>query len=84
MNDMTAVATESPFSQASFETFLDSLDEPGWVTDQRRTAWAAFSEADWPTRRQEEWSRTDIRLFKLDKYGMPAVGHEPDEAVQPR
>ncbi len=81
---MTVVATEAPFSQASFSRFLDSLDEPGWVTDQRRIAWRAFSEADWPTRREEEWSRTDIRLFKLDKYAMPSGDAETGEPVEPR
>jgi Fe-S cluster assembly protein SufD len=81
---MTAVATESPFSQVSFDQFLESLDEPGWVTDQRRNAWEAFVEADWPTRREEAWSRTDIRLFKLDRYAMPSPKVESGQAVHPR
>ena len=71
--DMTATLPESPFSQASFEEFLDSRDEPAWLTDQRRQAWKAFSEMDWPTRREEEWVRTDIRLFKLNNYALPSA-----------
>jgi len=31
-----------------------------------------FCEMDWPGRRDEEWIRTDIRLFKLDKFSLPA------------
>jgi Fe-S cluster assembly protein SufD len=69
---MTALATETAFSQASIEQFLETRNEPGWLLDQRRAAWQVFSETDWPGRREEEWSRTDIRLFKLDKYALPA------------
>jgi Fe-S cluster assembly protein SufD len=69
---MTAQATETAFSQGTVQSFLESRNEPGWLLDQRRAAWQVFSETDWPGRREEEWSRTDIRLFKLEKYALPA------------
>jgi Fe-S cluster assembly protein SufD len=28
---------------------------------------------DWPERRHEEWIRTDIRIFQLQKYGLPGL-----------
>jgi len=68
---MTALATATSFSLASLESFLESRHEPQWLLEQRRAAWRMFSELDWPDRREEEWTRTDIRLFKLDKYAWP-------------
>ncbi len=70
---MTALATETSFSPASVAAFLESRNEPGWLRDQRRAAWQMFGEMDWPGRRDEEWIRTDIRLFKLDKFSLPAA-----------
>ena len=63
----TSVAT-SPFTQESFDAFLAGRDEPDWVTATRTSAWRRFSELSMPTQRDEEWMRTDIRLFRLDRY----------------
>lgn len=62
---------ELGFSQAAFETFLQSRNEPGWLLDLRRDAWRRFSEMDWPARNEEEWRRTDIRMFKLGAFQLP-------------
>jgi len=72
----------SGLTQAAFDLFLDSRDEPGWLTDMRRAAWRRFSELEMPGRKEEEWVRTDIRLFKLDRYGMP--GEAPAGTATPR
>lgn len=69
---MIATSEQHAFTDEGFEAFLQSRDEPSWLTEQRRTAWKTFGELSWPDRRQEEWMRTDIRLFKLDKYGLAA------------
>jgi len=68
---MTETTLAPSFSQESFDAFLDSRNEPDWLTRMRRDAWSDFQEMDWPGRRDEEWIRTDIRLFKLDKYAIP-------------
>ena len=68
---MTDTLTEVGFSQEAFESFLEARNEPSWLTERRRQAWSRFMEMDWPARNEEEWIRTDIRLFKLDKYGLP-------------
>jgi Fe-S cluster assembly protein SufD len=73
---MTGLATGTSFSHAAFDTFIGSRHEPGWLTDQRRTAWHLFQEMDWPDRRSEEWTRTDIRPFKLDHYAPPLAATE--------
>jgi Fe-S cluster assembly protein SufD len=69
------------FTQEAFDSFLASRDEPGWLSDLRRDSWARFTELGMPARNDEEWVRTDIRLFKLDKYGIPTVA--TTEAEQP-
>jgi Fe-S cluster assembly protein SufD len=61
------------FTQEAFDSFLASRDEPGWLSDARRGAWSRFNELGMPARNDEEWARTDIRLFKLDRYGFPSA-----------
>lgn len=75
---MTATATTTRFDAAGFEAFLASRDEPQWLTTMRREAFDHFQTMEWPSRRHEEWIRSDLRLFKLDKYEVPvSVGDTP-------
>ena len=66
----TAIASTG-FSQAAFDAFLAARDEPAWLTDMRRDAWRRFQELPMPSSKDEEWMRTDIRLFKLDRFSLP-------------
>lgn len=59
------------FSQQAFDEFLQNRDEPGWLSDLRRAAWKTFNDLPIPSRKEEEWLRTDIRLFRLHRYGFP-------------
>jgi Fe-S cluster assembly protein SufD len=61
----------TPFTDEGFQAFLDSRQEPLWLTEIRQAAWEKFQSMNWPTVREEEWMRTDIRMFKLDKYHFP-------------
>ncbi|TWT99710.1 FeS cluster assembly protein SufB [Botrimarina colliarenosi] len=62
------------FDAAGFEALLAARPgEPAWLTERRRRSWEAFEAAPWPSNKDEEWMRTDIRLFKLDKFG-PSLG----------
>src|SRR3954454_20135066 len=74
------------FNEATFEAFLNGKDEPAWLRQRRRDAFAAFLASPWPTSRDEEWRRTDIRALKLDAFAPPAT-HEPSSedfaAVEP-
>ena len=70
---MTESTITRPFSQEAFEAFLATRNEPDWLIQQRREAWDVFQQMDWPGRREEEWIRTDIRLFKLDKFAIPSA-----------
>ncbi|HEY3393390.1 MAG TPA: Fe-S cluster assembly protein SufD [Lacipirellulaceae bacterium] len=42
----------------------------------RREAWRRFQEMPMPSVRDEEWMRTDIRLFKLDRFAPPGPASE--------
>ena len=63
--------TQSPFTLDGFKAFLSEREEPSWVHEARREAWAAFQDMPLPERTQEEWARTDIRGFRLEQYGFP-------------
>ncbi len=72
---MSLVSNEKmTFTEEGFATLLQSMEEPAWLTEQRKAAWNRFQELPWPNNRDEEWMRTDIRMFKLEKFGL---GGEP-------
>jgi Fe-S cluster assembly protein SufD len=84
---MSTALVSTGFSQEAFDAFLTSRDEPTWLTDMRRAAWQRFCELPMPSARDEEWMRTDIRLFKLDRFGLPdrtSASELPDPGVMPR
>jgi Fe-S cluster assembly protein SufD len=64
------------FNQEVFDSFLAGRDEPTWLTDRRVAAWLEFQRLSMPTGRDEEWMRTDIRLFKFDRF-TPFAESEP-------
>lgn len=73
-------ATLSSFDTAGFEAFLEARSEPAWLTDLRREAWQHAERTAWPNRRDEEWMRTDIRVFQINRFALP-IGPPPDVDV---
>jgi Fe-S cluster assembly protein SufD len=67
----TAAPATAGFTEASFEAFLKTRDEPAWLLERRKKAFEAFSGMALPTAREEEWRRTDIRALKLANFGPP-------------
>jgi Fe-S cluster assembly protein SufD len=65
----SAPASTEAYSLAAFELFLATRNEPDWLVERRRAAFELFRTLSWPTSRDEEWRRTDIRSFKLDNIG---------------
>ena len=65
---MSSTLAPAGFSPETFAPFMAGRDEPGWLSDLRTAAWSRFNELGLPTQRDEEWMRTDIRLFKLDRF----------------
>src|SRR5512135_141302 len=68
------------FTEVTFETFLKGRDEPSWLIERRKEAFAVFQATPWPTSRDEEWRRTDIRTLKLDAFAPPARQEPTPEA----
>ncbi|MEO1530137.1 MAG: SufD family Fe-S cluster assembly protein, partial [Planctomycetota bacterium] len=63
--------TTHAFDTAGFQAFLELQDEPDWLISLRQEAFDHSEAMDWPSRRHEEWLRTDIRLFQLSKFALP-------------
>ncbi len=74
---MSQTLTQLEFTNEGFEAFLQSRNEPEWLTQMRRQAWLAFENGHWPTQREEEWMRTDIRLFKPEKFSSATETDQP-------
>jgi Fe-S cluster assembly protein SufD len=68
---LTTAIAATGFTKETFEAFVAARKEPQWLVEMRRAAWRAFEELPWPSNRDEEWMRTDIRLFKLDRFTPP-------------
>ena len=68
-----APTTTNTFDAAGFQAFLTQQSEPDWMIALRREAFEHAEAMDWPARRHEEWIRTDIRTFQIDKFGLPAT-----------
>jgi Fe-S cluster assembly protein SufD len=77
---MVTTLSKPGFDQQSFEAFLNARHEPAWLMEQRRESWRTFLAKDWPQRNDEEWIRTDIRLFKLNQFALPIAA----ESTPPR
>lgn len=70
---MNAVAeTPTGFDTDVFEQFLESRQEPDWVTDQRRAAFAAYSESLASPLDPEEFKRIDLRAFRPENFSLLA------------
>ncbi len=72
---MTQTLVRSNFDAAGFDSFLAARQEPAWLTDLRREAWQHADAMGWPDRRHEEWIRTDIRTFQLQKYSLASAAN---------
>src|SRR5215831_14717117 len=79
---MATTLAKPGFDQHSFEALLHARSEPAWLIEQRRQAWQTFCEKDWPQRNEEEWMRTDIRLFKLNQFALPVEGTQARRASE--
>jgi Fe-S cluster assembly protein SufD len=74
MMSAPAMTSSGGFTEAAFDDFLKSRDDPAWLAERRREAFARFQAFAWPTSRDEEWRRTDLRGLKLDIFSPPCPG----------
>ena len=77
----TIIPTTGGFTEDAFHRFMKGRDEPSWLVERRQEAFARFRAFPWPSAREEEWRRTDIRGLKLDAFAPPVAG-EPVAEVR--
>lgn len=53
------------FSRARLEELSAREHEPAWMLERRLAAWDIFERTPWPTVKDEDWRRTDIRPLKI-------------------
>src|SRR3954466_6691134 len=68
---MSNAVASTGVSQEAFHAFLGARGEPARRLEMRRDGWRRFQELPMPSVRDEEWMRTDIRLFKFDRFRLP-------------
>jgi Fe-S cluster assembly protein SufD len=82
----TAVAPpRAAFDAASLERILAGAPLPAWANDLRRTAFERLRSIGMPDRRDENWMRTDLRMFRPQAWGPSAAagGPAPDGLLAP-
>jgi Fe-S cluster assembly protein SufD len=77
---MTSAVSCRTFDRAGLEAFLAAREEPAWLRQMRRECWAAFESLPFPGQKDEEWMRTDIRTFKLERFA-PSAEPAPGAAA---
>ncbi len=80
---MSGTTTATTWDAQAFEQFLGSLQEPDWLLRKRRECFEQFQQMAWPSRDEEEWRRTDIRTFHLERFAQPGTAPAAEVAAQP-
>ena len=61
------------FGAATIDRLSRQLNEPAWLTDLRRKAWAAHAGLPWPHPSDDMWRRTDVSLLNpLKEFSLAA------------
>lgn len=66
--------SQAGFDRAAFEAFLESRDEPGWVSDQRRKAFEIYQSKLGEGLDPEEWKRVETRALRPQQFGIRTPG----------
>lgn len=70
MSSSTPPQTATGFDRGAFEAFLETRDEPGWVSDLRRTAFQHYQDRLATPLDPEEWKRIELRAFRPERYAV--------------
>ncbi|HET6425662.1 MAG TPA: SufD family Fe-S cluster assembly protein, partial [Planctomycetaceae bacterium] len=65
----------APWTSAAFEEFLATRNEPAWLTDRRRQAFAAYQELLKQPLDPEEFKRIDLRGLRPEKFSLAGNGN---------
>ncbi len=69
---LPSTPTQNRFDRSSLDKLVAAQSGPAWLTDRRLEALAALESLGLPDRKSEHWTRTDIRLFKPNAWGLAA------------
>ena len=69
------------FDDAGLEAIVSAHPQPDWMIQARRDALAHANHVGWPERKHEEWIRTDIRTFKLEKFAPTLASLDTSELI---
>jgi hypothetical protein len=65
---MSSTTFSAGMNREGFDEMVMTRCEPNWLTDLRSGAWKAFEGTPLPDSKAENWRRTDLRLFRFDRY----------------
>jgi Fe-S cluster assembly protein SufD len=68
---MPRPSQDSPFSEESFHRWLSARNEPDFIVERRRKAFALYQELLQTPLNAEEFKRVDLRTFRPDSYRLP-------------
>src|SRR5512133_2462104 len=54
------------FSMEALKELSWAKNEPDWLRELRMEAWRAWEQIPMPSRKDEEWRRTDLSMLDLD------------------
>ncbi len=69
MSTSTVIPAAAAFDRDSLDRLVGSSALPDWALDARRQAFERLESLALPDRRDENWMRTDLRLFKPKAWG---------------
>lgn len=81
---MESATLPAAYAREGFESWLVQHSQPVWLVDSRRKAWNRFQQMNWPDRTNEDWMRSDLRAFKLDRYHLPGTSLSPGVSTLPQ
>ncbi|MBN1887908.1 MAG: Fe-S cluster assembly protein SufD [Thermoflexales bacterium] len=76
------LAVRRGFSEEAFEGLIAGQDEPEWMRARRRQAWRVWSDTPRPTRHDEPWRRTDLKLLNLEQSTSVQLAPPPAQALR--
>lgn len=82
MSTSTVIPSAPAFDRDSLDRLVGSSALPEWAIDARRQAFERFGSLALPDRRNENWMRTDLRLFKPKAWGPRPAPAEGDAAPE--
>lgn len=66
------LADTGAFQGSLFKEFQQHRIDPSWLASARQEAWEQFESTPWPSPRDENWMRSELRGFRIQKY-VPTV-----------